>query len=78
MRFGIVGAGVIGQLRAQSIKEHPSTELVAVLKDPAVQKQLVEAGSDPAPSTPAEMGAQVQREIALTSRLIKAANIKVE
>jgi predicted dehydrogenase len=34
MRFGIVGAGVIGQLRAQSIKEHPSTELVAVF-DPA-------------------------------------------
>jgi tripartite-type tricarboxylate transporter receptor subunit TctC len=53
-------------------------ELVAVLKDPGVQKQLVDAGSDPAPSTPAEMRAQVQREIALTSRLIKAANIKVE
>jgi tripartite-type tricarboxylate transporter receptor subunit TctC len=54
------------------------SELVAVLKDPGVQKQLIDAGSDPAPSTPAEMRAQVQREIALTSRLIKAGNIKVE
>jgi tripartite-type tricarboxylate transporter receptor subunit TctC len=53
-------------------------DLVAVLRDPAVQKQLVEAGSDPAPSTPAEMRAQIQREIGVTSRLIKAANIKVE
>lgn len=54
------------------------TDLVAVLKDPAVHKQLVDAGSDPAPTTPAEMRAQVQREIALTSKLIKSANIKLD
>jgi len=30
MRLGVVGAGVIGQLRAQSIRENPATELVAV------------------------------------------------
>ncbi|MBC7791194.1 MAG: Gfo/Idh/MocA family oxidoreductase [Anaerolineae bacterium] len=31
MRIGIIGAGVIGQLRARSVREHPSTELAAVL-----------------------------------------------
>jgi predicted dehydrogenase len=30
MRFGVVGAGVIGQLRARSIREHPETELAGV------------------------------------------------
>ncbi len=44
MRFGIVGAGVIGQLRAQSIKENPSTELVAVL-DPSPAAAATAAGS---------------------------------
>ena len=31
MRIGVVGAGVIGQLRAQTVREHPSTELAAVM-----------------------------------------------
>lgn len=31
MRIGLVGAGKIGKLRAQSIKNHPETELVAVM-----------------------------------------------
>ncbi len=30
MRIGIVGAGKIGKLRVQSVKEDPGTELVAV------------------------------------------------
>ena len=30
MRIGIIGAGVIGKLRAQSVKNHSQTELVAV------------------------------------------------
>lgn len=34
MRIGVVGAGVIGQLRARTIRENPRTELAAVL-DPA-------------------------------------------
>jgi predicted dehydrogenase len=31
MRFGLIGAGKIGQLRARTIREHPDTTLVAVL-----------------------------------------------
>jgi len=60
------------------ILQRVHAETVAVLKDPAVQKQLHDAGSDPAPSTPADMRAQVQREIQVTARLIKSANITVQ
>jgi predicted dehydrogenase len=34
MRIGVVGAGVIGQLRAKSVRENPATELAAVF-DPS-------------------------------------------
>jgi tripartite-type tricarboxylate transporter receptor subunit TctC len=61
-----------------AILQRVHAETVAVLKDPAVQKQLQEAGSDPAPCTSAEMRAQVQREIQVTARLIKSANITVQ
>ena len=30
MRFGVIGTGVIGQLRAQTVVDHPDTRLVAV------------------------------------------------
>ena len=30
-RIGIVGAGIMGQLRAQSVKRHPGAELAAVM-----------------------------------------------
>jgi tripartite-type tricarboxylate transporter receptor subunit TctC len=61
-----------------AILQRVHAETVAVLRDPGVQKQLHEAGSDPAPSTPAEMRAQIQREIQMTARLIKSANITVQ
>lgn len=54
------------------------TELVAVLRDPGVRQQLMDAGTDPAPGTPAEMAGQIRKEIDLTARLIKTANIKIE
>lgn len=54
------------------------TEMVAVLRDPTVRQQLLDAGTDPAPGTPAEMAAQIRKEIELTSRLIKTAGIKIE
>ncbi len=36
MRFAVVGAGTIGQLRARSIRNNPETELVGVM-DPALE-----------------------------------------
>jgi predicted dehydrogenase len=35
MKFGVIGAGTIGQLRVQSIKSNPNTELLGVA-DPAI------------------------------------------
>ena len=60
------------------IQARVHTELVAVLRDPAIRQQLMDAGTEPAPGTPAEMAAQIKREIDLTSRLIKSAGIKIE
>ncbi len=37
IRIGVVGAGVIGQLRAQTIHQHPQTELVGVA-DPDIDR----------------------------------------
>jgi predicted dehydrogenase len=49
MRIGVVGAGVVGQLRAQSIREHPSTELAAVLDTSAdAARRAVAATGAPA------------------------------
>ncbi len=36
IRFGVIGAGVIGMLRARSVRENPNTELVAVA-DPVLE-----------------------------------------
>jgi predicted dehydrogenase len=45
MRFAIVGAGVIGQLRARTVKEHPRAELVGVMDpDRAAAERAVGAG----------------------------------
>ena len=43
MRIGVIGAGVIGKLRIQSIRENPTTELAAVL-DPAAEASRSGAG----------------------------------
>ncbi|HEX2675840.1 MAG TPA: Gfo/Idh/MocA family oxidoreductase [Polyangiales bacterium] len=45
MRIGVVGAGVIGQLRAQSIKENPATQLAAVFDVSPHSAQTAVAGS---------------------------------
>jgi tripartite-type tricarboxylate transporter receptor subunit TctC len=48
------------------------------LKDPDVQKRLVEFGFQIAPGTPEELGAYLRQEYQRTGDLIRAANIKVE
>lgn len=51
--------------------------MVAVLTDPAVSRQMLDAGTEPTVSTPQEMAARIRREIDLTARLIKQAGIQV-
>lgn len=53
MRIGVVGAGVIGQLRAQSIRENPATRLAAVF-DPSPDAAARAAG-DSGAVTPASL-----------------------
>ena len=45
MKIGVVGAGTIGQLRAQSIKENPATELVGVVDPMAASAERAVRGS---------------------------------
>ncbi|MEZ4414454.1 MAG: Gfo/Idh/MocA family oxidoreductase [Gemmatimonadota bacterium] len=45
MRFGVVGAGVIGQLRAQSVREHPGSDLVGVFDPDRAAAQAALQGS---------------------------------
>jgi predicted dehydrogenase len=46
MRIGVVGAGVIGQLRARSIREHPNAKLAAVMdvSREAAQRAVADSG----------------------------------
>ena len=55
MRIGVVGAGVIGQLRAQSIREHPQTTLAAVMDVSA------EAAAKAAQGTSAPTGTDLEK-----------------
>ena len=45
MRIGVVGAGVIGQLRARSVKEHPGTTLAAVMDVSAEAAERATSGT---------------------------------
>lgn len=46
------------------------------LRDPEIRQKLLVAGSEAAPSTPAELDAIVQKDLAKYEKLIKAANIQ--
>lgn len=48
------------------------------LETPAVRDRLIQSGTEPAPSTPAELEALQQRDTAKWAKLIKAKDIKAE
>src|SRR5262249_24889004 len=55
-----------------------SPESVAVLRAPKVREMLVKQGIEPGGSTPQELRAQVESEIARWAKVIKDAEIKTE
>ena len=55
-----------------------NAELVKVLKDPDVRKQLGEHGMEPAPMTRAELAAYIKKERDSWAKVIKTANIKAD
>jgi tripartite-type tricarboxylate transporter receptor subunit TctC len=50
----------------------------AVLATPAIRERLLQAGAEPAPSTPQEMAAVLRQDTDKWARLIRAKNIKAE
>jgi tripartite-type tricarboxylate transporter receptor subunit TctC len=53
-------------------------EMVKMIADPAFAKRLIDLGSEPQSSTPAELRDYMRKESDRWARVIKAANIKVE
>ncbi len=52
--------------------------MVAALDDPGLRERLYEAGTTPAPSSPAEFGAYLREEIARWAKVIKEKGLKGE
>ncbi len=61
-----------------AILDRWNAELVKALKDPDVKKQLAEHHLEPAPGTREELANYIKKESESLSKVIKAANIKVE
>lgn len=53
-------------------------DIVKALNDPELKKNLIAAGQDPAPSTPQELGASLKADIALWTRVVETAKIKLD
>ena len=53
-------------------------ELVKTMSAPDLSKRLAAVGAHPVTSTPEEFAAHVQKELAIWSKVIKAANIRIE
>ncbi len=60
------------------IVEHLNKELRAMLSADDMKKRLIADGSDPAPSTPEEYAANIQREEGKWAALIKKLGLKIE
>jgi tripartite-type tricarboxylate transporter receptor subunit TctC len=61
-----------------AIVSRMNTELTAVLRDPATRQQLMDAGVEPAPGTPAELEHRIRTELESTRRIIQSAGIRLE
>ena len=55
-----------------------NTEIVKLLKTPAIRDRFVASGLEPSPSTPEEFRDIIRREIPIWHKVAKQANIKVE
>ena len=60
------------------IIERWNREVVAILADPAVRRQLLEQGIEPVSSTPAELKARIDNELSTFGSLVKRAKLVVE
>ena len=61
-----------------AIVSRMNAEVTAVLRDGEVRRQLLDAGVEPAPGTPAELEQRIRAELASTRRIIESAGIRLE
>ena len=62
----------------QGIVTRLNTEVVKMIGDPAFAQKLIDMGSEPQSSTPAELSKYMRKESERWDRVIKAANLKLE
>ncbi len=63
---------------APAIVKRLHGEVVKAIAEPAVNKRLIDIGTEPVGSTPEQLAAQVQAELRRWSSLFKTARIKIE
>ena len=71
-------AFVVASRTPKNIVEHLNREIVATLRDPVVVDLLRKQGTEPSPSTPAELGRYIEREYQTWGKVVKDAGIKGE
>ena len=62
----------------RAIVDRLNTEIVRILKSPAVLERLAQDGADPAPTTPEEFAAFMRTEIAKWAKVVQAAHIRID
>ena len=62
----------------RAIVDRLNTEIVRILKSPAVLERLVQDGADPAPTTPEEFAAFIRSETAKWAKVVQAAHIRID
>jgi tripartite-type tricarboxylate transporter receptor subunit TctC len=55
-----------------------NADVVKILNSPDMRERLVAAGAEPAPTTPPEFAAFIERELAKYARIVKASGAKVD
>jgi tripartite-type tricarboxylate transporter receptor subunit TctC len=71
-------AFVVAAKTPKDIVERLNREIVATLRDPVVVELLRRQGTEPSPSTPAELGRYIEREHQFWGKVVKEAGIKGE
>ena len=62
----------------RAIVDRLNSEIVRILKSPAVLERLAQDGAEPAPTTPEEFAAFIKAEIAKWAKVVQAANIRID
>jgi tripartite-type tricarboxylate transporter receptor subunit TctC len=69
---------VVAAATPRAVIARLNQEFVKTLASPELSKRLAAVGAHPVTSTPEEFAAHVQKELAVWSKVIKAANIRIE